>query len=131
MNSGLEGLKIYQLACELEKEVYELVKTFPVEEKFRKVDQLLRSSSSICDNISEGYGKHSYQSKIQSFYVARGEAEEVRSQLIRAGNLGLINTKSSDELSDKTTNLIKGINGYIRFLRGEKNSKTTEVKTQS
>ncbi|PIZ01213.1 hypothetical protein COY62_00030 [bacterium (Candidatus Howlettbacteria) CG_4_10_14_0_8_um_filter_40_9] len=131
MERGLKGLKIYQMACELERKVHETVKGFPAEEKFRKTDQVIRASSSVCDNISEGYGKFSYQSKIHSYYTARGEAEEAREQIVRAGNIGILNKEKSQELESDYTALIKGINGYIRFLRKEKDKKENALsKTQ-
>lgn len=38
MSTGLENLKIYQMAEELEIELHILTKTFPNDEKFRSVD---------------------------------------------------------------------------------------------
>lgn len=118
--AGLEDLKIYQMACELEKEVYKLTKEFPKDEKYRQVDQMKRSSASVCDNIAEGYGKYSFQSKIQSFYVARGEASEIKNQIIRASNKEFISESTSEKLAMSYTELIKGINGYIRYLKQKK-----------
>ena len=59
MATGLQNLKIYQIACELGIKVYSLTKTFPDDEKFRSVDQLRRSSSSVTNNIAEAYNKSS------------------------------------------------------------------------
>ena len=118
--AGIENLKIYKIACDLEKEVYEVTKIFPPDEKYRQVDQMRRSSASACDNISEGYGKFSFQSKINCFYIARGEAEEIRNQIHRAMNKGFIGENKGKELFDKYTELIKGINGYIKYLKNKK-----------
>jgi len=38
MATGLENLKIYQLAADLEVKVFELTKEFPADEKYRSVD---------------------------------------------------------------------------------------------
>lgn len=118
--AGIENLKIYNMACELEKEVYKLTKEFPKDEKYRQVDQMKRSSASVCDNIAEGYGKYSFQSKIQSFYVARGEASEIKNQIDRAINKEFITKDRGERLSSRYTELIKGINGYIKYLKEKK-----------
>jgi len=117
---GLENLKIYQMACDLEKRVYKLTATFPKDEKYRQVDQMKRACASVCDNIAEGYGKYSFQSKIQSFYVARAEAEEIRNQINRAVNKAFISSEQAEKLIGDYTELIKAINGYIRYLKKRK-----------
>ena len=94
--------------------------SFPKEEKYRQIDQMKRSSASVCDNIAEGYGKFSFQSKIQSFYVARGEAMEIKNQLERSINKKFVTKNKAENLIKGYTELIKGINGYINYLRKEK-----------
>ena len=41
-------------------EIYELVKRFPKEEKYSLVDQIVRSSRSVCVCIAESYRKRRY-----------------------------------------------------------------------
>jgi len=118
--AGLEELKIYKMACSLEKDVFKLTEKFPIDERFRQVDQMKRSSASVCDNIAEGYGKYSFQSKIHSFYIARGEASEIKNQIDRAVGKGFIKSSSGGPVSAEYTELIKGINGYIRYLKNKK-----------
>jgi len=84
MATGLENLEIYEIAVKLEKAVHRLCGKLPEDEKFRKIDQLKRSSSSVTDNIAESYGRYGYQDKIQFLYKARGSAEEAKSQLERS-----------------------------------------------
>lgn len=47
MATGLENLKIYKMAEDLEIEVHKITVNFPKDEKFRSVDQLRRSSASV------------------------------------------------------------------------------------
>lgn len=123
MTTGLENLEIYKLAEELELEVFELTKNFPSDEKFRSVDQLRRSSTSVSDNIAEGYSRFSFNDKINKFYIARAETEETKRGIERAYKKGFISEVSAVELIDKYTVLIKGINGYIKFLSRQKENK--------
>lgn len=125
MATGLENLTIYKLSVRLEVFVHKVVKTFPVEEKYRSIDQLKRSSSSVPDNISESYGKFSYGTKTNHLYIARGEAEETRSGMERAFKKGFVSEKIAKFTYEKYTELIKGINGFIKFLKNEQKKKNT------
>lgn len=46
-------LRVYQNAMEVAMEIFELTKGFPPEEKYSMVDQMRRSSRSVCTNIAE------------------------------------------------------------------------------
>ena len=122
MATGLENLKIYQMAEALEVEVYKVTKDFPKEEKFGSVNQLRRSSASVANNIAEGYARHSYAEKVRYLYIAKGEAEETKRNIIRSGKKDLMAEKVANELADKYTGLLKAISGYIGFLK-DKSSK--------
>lgn len=118
MATGLENLKIYQMAEELEVEVYKITKQFPADEKYRSVDQLRRSSSSTANNIAEAYNKRFLKEKTRILHdIAKSEAEETKRGLIRAGKKNLANPEKLDDLANQYTGLIKAISGYIRFLK--------------
>lgn len=119
MATGLENLKIYKLAVRLEIFVYKVLQTFPLEEKFRSIDNLKRSSSSVPNNIAEAYGRYSYKSKINHLRIARGEAEETKSGIERAYLKGFISKEIVEFTSKKYTELLKGINAYIKFLNNK------------
>ena len=117
MSTGLENLKVYQMAEALEIEVYKVTKDFPKDEKFGSVNQLRRSSAAVSNNIAEGYARHSYAEKVRYLYIAKGEAEETKRNLIRSGKKGLIPENLANDLADKYTGLLKAISGYIGFLK--------------
>lgn len=122
MATGLDNLKVYKLSVRLEVFLHKVLKEkFPLEEKYRSIDQLSRSSSSVSNNIAESYGKYSYGVKINHLYIARGEAEETRSGVQRANKKGFISEKITEFTIDKYTELIKAINGYINFLKSRQN----------
>ena len=119
MKGGIDDLKIYKLAERLEIFIYKVTKRFPSDEKFRSVDQLRRSSSSVSDNIAEAYHRYHYKDKIHRLCIARGEAGETRSGIIRAYKKGFTTEKIAVFVYDKYTELIKGINGYIKYLNSK------------
>jgi len=55
MEFGFKQLKVYQKAYQLAKEIFEVSKSFPVEEKYSLTDQIRRSSRAVCANIAEAY----------------------------------------------------------------------------
>lgn len=118
MSTGLENLKIYQLAEELEIEVHKHTETYPKDEKYRSVDQLRRSSSSVTNNIAEAYNKKSSKDKIRILNdIAKCEAEETKRNLITCAKKDFGNREKGFELAERYTEVIKGISGYIRFLK--------------
>lgn len=115
MATGLENLNIYKLAAELELEVFHLTKRFPSDEKYRSVDQLRRSSSSVANNIAESYHKRSIKEKVRILNdIVKGEAEETRK------NLEICLKKrfhDNTEIPKKYLSLLKMVSGYIRFIK--------------
>jgi four helix bundle protein len=53
-------LLAYKKAFDFAMKIFEISKTFPVEEKFSLTDQIRRSSRSVCINLGEGYRKRRY-----------------------------------------------------------------------
>lgn len=123
MATGLENLKIYQMAEALELKVFHLTKNFPKDEKYRSVDQLRRSSSSITNNIAESYNKRSIKEKMRFLHdIAKSETEETKRNLIICHKKGFHHNK---EIMDEYTELIMAISGYIRFLKNQCNNLST------
>ncbi|MFH1192849.1 MAG: four helix bundle protein [Candidatus Jorgensenbacteria bacterium] len=117
MATGLENLKIYNMARNLELDVFELTKVFPRDEKYRSVDQLRRSSSSVTNNIAEFYNKRSVKEKTRILNdIAKSEAEETRRNLEVCFKKGF---HTDAEISERYLELIKAISGYLRFLSGK------------
>jgi four helix bundle protein len=54
-------LEVYQRAFDGAMAVFELSKAFPREEKFALLDQIRRSSRSVCSNLAEAWWKRRYE----------------------------------------------------------------------
>lgn len=70
--STFETLEVWLKGRELRNKTSKLTKSFPSEEKYRLIDQMIRASRSITANIAEGYGRYHYQENIQYCRQARG-----------------------------------------------------------
>lgn len=115
MATGLDNLKIYQLATQLELEVFDVTKSFPSDERFRSVDQVRRSSSSVTNNIAEAYHKRSLKEKVRVLNdIVKGESEETKRNLEMCMKKGFHNNVA---LIDRYTELLKMTSGYISFLK--------------
>ena len=53
-------LDVYRRAFDAAMEIFQMTKGFPSEEKFSLVDQIRRSSRSVCANLAEGWRKRRY-----------------------------------------------------------------------
>jgi four helix bundle protein len=59
--NSYKDLRVYQQAMNLAMEIFTLTKEFPKEEKYSLVDQVRRSSRSVCTNIAEAWRKRRYK----------------------------------------------------------------------
>jgi len=103
--------------------VQDICKKLPSQEKFQLIDQALRSSSSVPDNISEGYTAYHCKDKINRFYDARKESGETQNHIFKMEQKKYIDKKLSQKLFDEYQQLIRGINGYISYLKKKRGDK--------
>lgn len=76
---SFEELEVYQLALELQQEIFELTKSFPKEETYSLTDQIRRSSRSVGANISEAWAKRRYPAHfVSKLSDSDGEQNETR-----------------------------------------------------
>lgn len=115
--AGFEKLWVWRKAHELMLEVHTICRTLPREEKFRRQDQIERSSSSVPDNIAEGHTSYYYQDKIKGFNVARKEAGETQNHLRSIEGKKYISHQVADDLIRRYEEVIRGINGYMNWVR--------------
>jgi len=101
-------------------DVYAFTDILPKTEKYNRVTQLQRSSSSIAANIAEGYGRYHYQENIQFCRQARGSLEETKNHLIAARDLKQVSKELSDPLIERCAEVRMLLNGYINSLRSRK-----------
>jgi four helix bundle protein len=81
-------LIVYKKAFDLAMEIFEMTKSFPAEEKYSLIDQIRRSSRSVCANIGEGYRKRRYPAHfIAKITDSDMENTETQYGLISVGNV--------------------------------------------
>ena len=94
-------LKVFQNAMEAAMKIFELTKNFPPEEKYSMVDQIRRSSRSVCSNTGEAWRKRRYKAAfIAKLSDAESEACETQVWLEFAKRCGYLENAVCKELDD-------------------------------
>ena len=78
--------------------------------------QIKRASSSVTDNISEGFGRYYPKEFHRYVLIARGELNETRNQLNRGFRDGLISQQQYEEGVELWEHAIKTTAGLQRYL---------------
>ena len=79
---SFEKLDIWQLSKTLIKDIYNITKNFPQEEKFGIINQIRRASFSIANNTAEGNSRNSNKDKIRFIEISFGSLMEVLNILL-------------------------------------------------
>ena len=116
---SFEGLKVYQVARQLVKDIYLLQNKFPKEERYALGDQVRRAATSITANIAEGSGRQSIKEKIHFVEISFGSMTEVYCELQTACDLGYIHADQLEVLQPQFEEVAKMLSG----LRNSLNSK--------
>ena len=91
-------MEVFQKARELCKCVYSITNQEPFKGDYRFVQQIRAAAGSIMDNIAEGYERNGNKEFVNFLYIAKGSCGEVRSQLLRANDVGFIDKGTFDKL---------------------------------
>ena len=115
--NDFRDLEVWQKCKEIWQEIFELCKKFPSEEKYRLVDQMIRSSRSAPACIAERYGRFHFKENIQLCRHARGSLYELIEHLDVALDCKYIDNVTSEYFIDKVKTAIQVLNGYIKYLK--------------
>lgn len=97
-----QELRVYQAAIDAAMRIFEITKQFPTEKRFSMVDQMRRSSRSVCSNIGEAWRKRRYPAHFQSKLTdSEGESEETRVWIELSFRCGYVSETEADEI-DRT-----------------------------
>src|SRR5690606_32693985 len=109
-------MEVWQLARALENKIFALTTPDQFHKDFDLIRQMRRSTGSIMDNIAEGFGRSSRLEFINSLGIAKGEANEIQSQLYRSCDRGYISTETKDALYQDIDLLIRKLASFMKYL---------------
>ncbi|MBI3138968.1 MAG: four helix bundle protein [Sphingobacteriales bacterium] len=70
----------YKKAYELAMKIFQITKQFPAEEKYSLIDQIRRSSRSVCSNLAEAYRRR----RFKDYFISKlndAETENTETQV--------------------------------------------------
>ena len=120
--STFEDLVVYQVAREFRKAMYRVARQLPDVEKFVLASQMRRAALSLTNNIAEGHGRYHYLDQIKFTLQSRGSLEELIDDLNTCEDEQYLPVNGVTRLKQEGWRLRQLIDGYIRYLREQKNS---------
>ena len=128
-----QDLEIWQLARQLENEIFIIIKGEYLARDFALKDQMNRSSGSIMDNIAEGFGRGGRNEFIQFLSISKASASELQSQLTRCFDRKYISKELFEKLDSLTLLVGNKIGALVRHLnlaeiKGQKFLNRSELK---
>ncbi len=120
--NSFEELEVYKECRKFRQEISNLVKTnLPPEEKFMLKAQIIKSSRSVTAQIAEGFGRFHFQENVQFCRIYRGSLTETLEHLLVAFDEKYIDQVTLDNLRNQYAHCLKLLNGYILYLKNQKN----------
>ncbi|MBQ3711381.1 MAG: four helix bundle protein [Bacteroidales bacterium] len=112
-----EELAISQKARELSKKIYPVTNREGFKSDYRFVQQIRAAAGSIMDNIAEWFERTGNKEFLNFLYIAKGSCGEVRSQLIRANDIGYLTPEEYEELYSDCRKLSASIMNFIKEIK--------------
>lgn len=95
------GLRVYQLGFESAMRIFQLSKKWPYDERYSLIDQIRRSSRSVCGNIAEAWRKRRYVANfVSKLSDSDTEAAETEVWLDFAVQCGYLDKTAHADLHD-------------------------------
>lgn len=107
----------WQKARVVRKAIRVLVKDWPPEEKFKLVDQIIRSSRGPCSHLAEGFGRFYEKENVRFCRIALGSLFETQDHLSAAFDEGYITSATVKAHWLMVEESIRVTKGYVRYLR--------------
>jgi four helix bundle protein len=114
-----KDLDVWKISIELVKDIYQMTRSFPSDERYGITTQLRRASVSVLSNISEGAARGSTQEFIRFLYIALGSLSEIETLLIISEKLKLTETELFE---DKSIEIRRKLINLIKSLKSKKNN---------
>ena len=112
-----EDLVVWQNSRKLAKEIYKVTQLRPWVNDIRFVQQIHASVGSVMDNIAEGFERGGNKEFLNFLYIAKGSCGEVRSQIIRAADVGYLDKDTAKRLYNDCQSISKSISALIKTIR--------------
>ena len=112
--NSFRDLEVYRLSRELSRDIFEITKKFPPEERYSLTDQIRRSSRSIGAQIAEAWAKRRYEKHFVSKLTdADGEQQETQHWIENTSDCEYVTCDLMKKLLDKCSSIGKMLNSMM------------------
>ena len=111
---NFQKLRVWQIAKELAVKIYKMTQNLQFKKDLGLKDQIQRSAVSIPSNIAEGDESGTDKLSERYFYIAKGSAAELMTQLIIAHEIGYIDSEIKSQLVDECDKLSSMLTKLIK-----------------
>ena len=113
-------IEAWKLARRVRIASYKIIKILPDVEKYCLASQIRRTAISVTANIAAGFGRFHFQENIQFCRQSRGSLYETLDHLLTCYGENYILKEEFDEINKLIVHCAKALNGYIRWLKKQK-----------
>src|SRR5690554_4727832 len=126
--TSFEDLEVWKLSRQLNVDMFQILCQKDHRLYGFLINHLFKTSSSIMDNIAEGFERGGNKEFINFLSYSKGSAGELRSQFYRALDFEVINQKEFSRLEAQITEISKQLGLFIKYLKSSdyKGSKFNE-----
>ena len=130
--NSAKDLTVYKKAYALSMEIFYLSKSWPPEEKYSLINQIRRSSRSVCGNLREAWAKRRYEAHfISKLSDCDGENSETDTWLDYARDCGYLSAEKHETLATSITEVGKMLGAMLNnpqpFLLKPKSGSDSDV----
>lgn len=116
--TSFRDLEAWQLAMDTVDRTYDLLKTFPLEERFELAGQIRRAAVSVPSNIAEGHSRRSPRVYLNHVGIALGSLGELDTEIEIAERRGYCSRASAAKVRaqlDRTRQVLHGLRRSLEF----------------
>ena len=119
---SFEDLIAFRKARELCKEIYAITNIAPFKNDYRFVQQIRAAAGSVMDNIAEGFERDGNKEFVNFLYIAKGSCGEVKSQILRASDVGFVGPEKAKVLYQSCEEIGKLLYSLISSIKNSEMS---------
>ena len=113
--NSAKDLKVYKASYDLAMKIFQISKSFPVEERYALTSQIRRSSRSVCLNLREAWAKRRYEAHfVNKLTDCDGENSETDSSLDFARDCEYVSADEHRALTSKCAEIGRMLSGMMK-----------------
>ena len=114
MEKGFKSLEVWRLSKQLAVDAYALTSCDILKRDFGLVDQMRRAAVSVASNIAEGDERDTNKESVRFFYIAKGSAAELYTQLEIAETIYGLDAAMTSDLKASCDQIARMLRGLIK-----------------